>query len=685
MRGIVIRTTDDRGLALVGVMLALAMLMGLAAALAVTVSSDTQLRGAFGRSTTGLYAAESGLNRGMGEFKNIFLNFNVPSGSDFAPRSFPLGSRTVNYALAEKPGNPRMLTIPSGELFGGLNAQQYTYTVGSSAGIAQDIEASVGAEFNVGYIPLFQFIAFYANDLEILPGPIMNLNGRVHTNGDLYLNAENQLNIVDNPGAGITTVQVSARGDLYRGRKNNTACNGTVTVDKLDDRVLPSPDLDPQTMACGGGTRRKIPVSELATWKGSIISQMQSISVPEPDIIAKGGGEFWRKADLRIVLRLNAPDQLEPGNILSPVLPHTVEVQDKNGVRDAALTTALHNFMRDAAFNTASSSVPGTPPIFYTDVPNSTCNCTNASPVGCNNATAACYTPSFKVNGVVSNARVYRSTPFDLDYRRGGFYNWREHKWMLLLNINVRDLIAWNTAKGSPFFDAADTSDGGLVIFASVQGPSSNTINNYGVRIFGSANLPIPGGIGVSANPTGLTMVSDQAIYVLGDYNRGRVNAGDLPKQPAALIGDSVNVMSNNYWQIGCASGCRNDSQSNRSLGDATRAGSSTRINSAFLGGVDNTTGGTYNGGLENYPRFHESWSAATLTYQGSFVSLGTPVHVNGIWCGTGGTTTSGCNIYDPPARNWNFDPDFNNAANLPPLTPRFVYVQQVLFTESFK
>jgi HPt (histidine-containing phosphotransfer) domain-containing protein len=51
------------------------------------------------------------------------------------------------------------------------------------------------------------------------------------------------------------------------------------------------------------------------------------------------------------------------------------------------------------------------------------------------------------------------------------------------------------------------------------------------------------------------------------------------------------------------------------------------------------------------------------------------------VWCGTG----NGCNIYNPPVRNWNFDPAFNNAANLPPLTPRFVYVQQVLFTEDFK
>jgi hypothetical protein len=73
------------------------------------------------------------------------------------------------------------------------------------------------------------------------------------------------------------------------------------------------------------------------------------------------------------------------------------------------------------------------------------------------------------------------------------------------------------------------------------------------------------------------------------------------------------------------------------------------------------------------------------LTYRGSFVSLGTPRHVNGIWCSTGGSTTAGCNIYNPPQRLWDYDAAFNNAAFLPPLTPRFVYVQQVLFTENFK
>jgi hypothetical protein len=286
---------------------------------------------------------------------------------------------------------------------------------------------------------------------------------------------------------------------------------------------------------------------------------------------------------------------------------------------------------------------------------------------------------------------------FDLDYRRGGFFNRREGKWMLLLNINVRDLVLWNRQQvDTPFFSPSDNSDGGLVIFATIDGPNSNSnSNNYGVRVFGSANLPCPTaavcGIGQVADPLGVTVASDQAMYVLGNFNQGTVNGGP-PRQPASLIGDSINVMSENYWrnQANCNTRYCRDGQSSLLLSDpiqpTARDAVNTWVNAALLGGVDTTVldGGAqtvYNGGLENYPRFHENWTGITWTYQGSFVSLGTAEHVNGPWLGTG----AAYQIYNPPGRAWNYDPAFNNVANLPPLTPRFVYVQQVLFTEDFK
>jgi hypothetical protein len=39
---------------------------------------------------------------------------------------------------------------------------------------------------------------------------------------------------------------------------------------------------------------------------------------------------------------------------------------------------------------------------------------------------------------------------------------------------------------------------------------------------------------------------------------------------------------------------------------------------------------------------------------------------------------------YEAPIRNWGFETDFNQADKLPPLSPRFVYLRQELFTRQF-
>jgi len=678
------RARNEAGVALIVVLLVLAMLLSLGAMLSTTINMDTALGGAYDRATAGFYAAESGLNRGIGEVRNILLRYNVPRGSDFAPHTTTVGRRTVTYqatdaTMYDAQGNPPAITIPTGLQFGGLNAVEYDYVVNSAAALLGKTESRVSAEIKVGYIPLFQFVAFYAKDLEIAPGPNMTLNGRVHTNGDLYLSAGATLLISDNPPS-VTTVQVTAQANIYRGRKYQSLCDspGTVTVDMLQDVVAPLGRLDPQNLNCSGSGTRLVPSTELATWKGSMASQVGGISPPSPDIIARGTGTYWTQADLRIVL---------------DVTDGAIEVEDANGLTDTAKTARLRAFILDTAFNAANSKFPGTRPIFYNDVPivsgaPNYCNCSNAAPQGCKNAIGACYNAPFS-----SDARVYSTgvaMTSDTDLRRGGFYNWREKKWMYLLNVNVQDLLAWNMAQtaSNQLFDPADRSDGGLVLFLSVKGPGSNAAaNNYGVRIFGSPMLPFPPSIS-TADPTGLTIVSDQAIYVLGDFNSAATIA--VGKQPAAIIGDSVNVLSNAYFSTSNPAAIAttahvNDRQSADDLDQAPRVASATTIHAAFLSGVDDTNPAAgysgYNGGLENYPRFHEDWSGVPFSYLGSFVSLGNPQHVDGSWCGTGNT----CNIYNPPDRKWNFDADFNSAANLPPLTPRFVYVQQILFAQDFK
>lgn len=662
------RAAGERGLAMIMVLMVLAFTMVLAVALTTSTLSDTRLRGAFNRSTAGFYAAEAGLNKGMAEVRNIFLAFNVPDAQDLTSQEVDVGSYVVTYGLSEAPGNPQTITIPAGQVFAGLNAIRYTYlgesksAVGSAAG-QNDVVASVGTQFNVGYIPLFQFLAFYANDLEILPGPVMNLHGRIHSNADLYLNAEATLTVDDLPASGIDFVQVSAKGDIHRGRKDRSECRGSVQVAKL-------PGLALQTLNCIGGGTSAIPESTLVGWGGTLLADIDSIAVPEPDMTDQGG-EFWQKADLRIALNLGVSGILPGGVPGTDTLPFSVEVLDASGFRESTLTNRLLAFMTDSAYNTGYSSMPGVRPIFYTDVPNAPgCNCSDLQ-TSCNNARGDCYTAS--LGPPAGTTRAYANNIMgDLDYRRGGFYNWRERKWMLLLNLNVHDLLDWNMrqAASARLFDPADRSDGGIVLYLTVIGPSSGIVNNYGVRAFGSGELPFPAPAG--SDPAGITVVSDQAVYIVGNYN-------NVTWQPAALIGDSVNVLSSTYFNRPGTT-ITNDCQSTRALTDSSRDAANTTVNAAFMGGVDETRPGSYNGGLENYPRFHEDWGGRTLTYLGSLVSLGTPRHVRGAWCGTGST----CNIYNPPGRNWDYDGRFNDVRNLPPLTPRSVYVEQVLFSQSF-
>jgi hypothetical protein len=242
---------------------------------------------------------------------------------------------------------------------------------------------------------------------------------------------------------------------------------------------------------------------------------------------------------------------------------------------------------------------------------------------------------------------------------------------------------------------ASDRTEGGLVFHLTVNGSTYNNASGntspYGFALTRGANLPGP-----------LTIASDQAIYVQGDYNcnvlpldpatnglerrscrpNDTLTAGweanpdqaatvDRIWQPAAVMADSLNVVSNNCVNSNNLLDC--------GVGNTQPSALSATIYSAFLSGVDTTNGSSYNGGLENYPRFHENWGGSAgqrLFYRGSFVGLDIPEHVSGRW---------GNQVYTPPARRWAYEPKFDDPTRLPPLAPRFVYLKQELFVRDFK
>jgi hypothetical protein len=724
---------SERGTALLFALTVTSILFLLATSLAILTRSSTIVEVGHADTTQSFYYAEAGVNRGLAEFKNIFQGYNVPTGSDFSARNFTINGAAVRYQLSAVAGYPQFVRIPAGKRYAGLNSIDYLYTnVSQTLAPDSTTKAQLGARSLIHSIPLFQFLAFYANDLEILPGPTMTLHGRIHTNSSLYLNAGATLSVIDQPLTAnprlITTVEVSASSNVYRGRKDSTSCDGTVTIDSLATDPNTG-DLAPLNLNCNGGAA--LTSTDTAPWLGALSIAAPTLTIPPPSATTRGSTgsfDYWPKADLRIVLDLNPARRIQLGQVLGysvngnsgpgnggstsqgPLLD-VIEVQNVDGSRNAAATTLLWNFML---------ANPGK--IFYNDVP-SVANLSTCYSVCANSA--ASYNPAFQDYTKSSpatadnDAMVYRTASDAvlssnwtasngngdnrLDYRRGAFFNNREKRggqgtFMYLLNIDVQALLQWNMnqAAGSRLFDPSDRTEGGIVIFASVMNSAVNggtppQPSNYGVRVFDSAVLPFPAGFTNSADPTGVTVVTDQAAYVEGSYN---INgpSGNPTWNPAAIIGDTLNVLSDNWESTGS-----NDAKSLLPLNN--RRAANTEINAAFIAGVDTTVVGNYNGGFENYPRFQEDWSGTTLTYLGSLVSLGTPNYANGPWCGTGGSCdistgtctggTSGanngqCNTYNPPARNWDYDGKFETAADLPPLNPQIVYAEQQLFDEQF-
>jgi Tfp pilus assembly protein PilX len=201
--------------------------------------------------------------------------------------------------------------------------------------------------------------------------------------------------------------------------------------------------------------------------------------------------------------------------------------------------------------------------------------------------------------------------------------------------------------------------------------------------------------------PGALTIATDQAIYLQGDYNTS-------VKKPAAVMADVITALSVNCLSPGKSIDPQNvpTAEINCLVPDWITTGNSpwtgnpivssngkmygaqtTSVNAAFLSftqsswgnlGVNRGYGGWngYSGGLNNYMRFVEDWSGQTFNYNGSLVSLGTPLEFDG-WFKSGGMPDS---YFSPPNRNFTYDTDFNSFPKLPPMTPSVIYLQQDAF-----
>ncbi|PSB05165.1 hypothetical protein [Merismopedia glauca] len=797
----------------VGVMLVLqALLMAYIVAAKIEKSTSE----ASVNSNSSFYGAEGGLNLRAEKIRQKFLLITLPNGQgsqnppastadcldeessnngngDFQCLVYKIGGKNIiSYvndlnnqdAVTQQP-IPRRVTIPPGELFEDLAALEYRYKIVADAqpeycdpqqlaSIPEKDRPDCSQEskqemlIKIRNVPLFQFAAFYKNDMEFHPGSKMVINGPVHSNGSIYFGAQKA-----DPDNLKIMGQVSAVGDAYSRRKSEdtTFSSDRTTLCKYNASLPDGQDC--QALHDSSYTDSLLSLIDRTyiknRWGNRLKVGVKNIKVPEPSFLNKNG-DYHAQADLRI--------QFNPA-ASGANLPFAVQSINRNNGQIVILQPGQLQSLRQPVITNFCSSVPNeltgiptdlnTPerkeaiakalkvsiasikvsevPLKYGTELTSSLNTLYSGGVGkihtvkdniinalvatgLDNGTATNHwnntIKDWNPNDVAGlrttsslNGGCFVASPLSVNQ----FYNSREDRQIQVLQFNMKALTIWNkdgvyveftgndpsnnnsgngfssnqalftlydadnnssngiqgdsTAANGSFqklgYAAADRTEGGLVIHATVDETVADVNTNqspYGFVVTNGQELPGLSTTSSVTDPTGLTIASDQAVYLQGDYNT-------INKQPASVLTDSINVLSN---------ACLNTTTNLLNCGNHTGlkttrtapAATATKIQAAFLSGTDISQTGVPNGGLHNYPRLHENWSGITLTYYGSLVSLGTPQHVSGAW------TDNQNWAYTNPKRDYNYDRYFDAYENLPPMTPNLVYLRQEVFSRKF-
>ncbi|HVU27861.1 MAG TPA: hypothetical protein VHG71_09020 [Verrucomicrobiae bacterium] len=230
------------------------------------------------------------------------------------------------------------------------------------------------------------------------------------------------------------------------------------------------------------------------------------------------------------------------------------------------------------------------------------------------------------------------------------FYDYREGKTVSAVQVDVSALNKWLTNNTTGIQkNTINNTDKGHAI---------NSIYVYNNATASSTKLPSVRMVNGSVLPSaGLTVVTPDPLYVLGNYNAtgsavGTTNTANTA--PAALMGDSLTILSTNW----------NDSKYTNGYSLSNRNPSATTVNAAAFEGIVQSTTNDYSGGVENFLRLLENWGSSTaLTYNGSIVVMFPSQFATNRWQQTG-------NYYNAPKRAWAFDLNFKQQSKTPPLTP---------------
>jgi hypothetical protein len=235
---------------------------------------------------------------------------------------------------------------------------------------------------------------------------------------------------------------------------------------------------------------------------------------------------------------------------------------------------------------------------------------------------------------------------------------------------NIGSLTGWTgllyiADAGARTYNADGTTlNAGTSANVTINGVTSSTTKRA-IRLINGYALP----------SSGLTIVSENPVYIQGNYNTGSTSAATVPsnngnytdpdatgysRKPAAVVADAVNILSSGW----------SDASSAATISSRV-ATANTTVNAALVGGNVPSGGGNYSGGGENFIRFLEDWSNKTFCYYGSMAQLYPSNQAIGRWTGNGTVYAS------PQTSRWYYDDATFSSTSPPGNLQIAAYLQQ--------
>jgi hypothetical protein len=551
-----------------------------------------------------------------------------------------------------------------GVVNGNLIGKNFYFTAETSASFSSAVLGTVsfhsGRHFAYSKTPLFQYAVFYQGNLELAPGSDMIVNGPVSTNGSAYLGSHS--------GFKLTLTDQVAYFQDYNGASDPMSgetqlLEGTSTLG--DPIYNPNPGSpDPiQT------TQRAIQVTHL-TAQASFIGGI--------DVQADVNNAAYAQA------YTNLQGVVDPNEIYRAVIAPPPLVPGTTTLADEDQVVAASRMYNNAGILITITQDPLTG-LSSTHVGDAT----NVDKY--NSLFPSIVSPGTNGTGDTHSLEGVRTQILDpREYANG---NTGVNVTTLNVGNFAAELAAAKAAGTSPATQLNSNYNGMVYIYDSTDNNNStldtlhpnlaNSLN--GIRLTNAATTPDYRD--ADNNPIGFTVVSNNGVYIQGDYNSTQITVPGVAVpvyNPTAVMGDAVTALSTNWniahQQTGVNTTANIEALTNREPGLPSSDNDVMSLNTAILTGNTPSAGTGANpltdynsGGAQNLVRMIEDWyppqasdgHSLTLKLNGSVGQLFTSKYFTGHYTGNAPLAALGNNpaYTQPPTRDFVYDTGFKERA----------------------